>query len=86
MIEIKKDTKLHEIVLLDPTIITVFYRFGIVLGLSDSTVESICEEKKIDIDFFLAILNTYLSPSYFHSLFISSLESTAQLPFTYSAL
>ena len=30
MIEIKKDTKLHEIVLLDPTIITVFYRFGIV--------------------------------------------------------
>ena len=65
MIEIKKDTKLHEIVLLDPTIITVFYRFGIVLGLSDCTVESICEEKKIDIDFFLAILNTYLSPSYF---------------------
>ena len=59
MIEIKKDTKLHEIVLLDPTIITVFYRFGIVLGLSDSTVESICEEKKIDIDFFLAILDVY---------------------------
>lgn len=65
MIEVKKDTPLHEIVLFDPTIITVFHRFGIELGLSDSTVESVCKEKKLDMDFFLAIINTYLSPSYF---------------------
>ena len=65
MIEVKKDTPLHEIVLFDPTIITVFHRFGIELGLSDSTVESICKDKKLDMDFFLAIINTYLSPSYF---------------------
>lgn len=65
MIEVKKDTPLHEIVLFDPTIITVFHRFGIELGLSDSTVESVCKDKKLDMDFFLAIINTYLSPSYF---------------------
>lgn len=65
MIEIKKDTKLYDIVLFDPTIVTVYYRFGIELGLSDNTVESICTIKKIDIDFFMAILNTYLSPTYF---------------------
>lgn len=65
MIEIKKDTKLYDIVLFDPTIVTVYYRFGIELGLSDNTVESICATKKIDIDFFMAILNTYLSPTYF---------------------
>lgn len=65
MIEINKDTKLYEIVLFDPTIVTVYYRFGIELGLSDNTVESICVLKKIDIDFFMAILNTYLSPAYF---------------------
>lgn len=65
MIEIKKDTKLYEIVLVHPTIVTVLYRFGIELGLSDSSVASICAEKQIDMDFFLAILNTYLSPSYY---------------------
>lgn len=65
MKEIKKDTKLHEIVLFDPTIVTVLYRFGIELGLSENTVDSICESKSISIDFFLAILNTYLYPSYF---------------------
>lgn len=65
MIEIKKETKLYEIVLFDPTIVTVFYRFGIELGLSDNSVAGICAAKHIDIDFFLAILNTYLSPSYY---------------------
>ncbi len=65
MIEIKRDTRLHDIVLYDPTIVTVFYRFDIELGLSDHTVASICAAKNIDINFFLAILNTYLSPSYF---------------------
>ncbi|MDO4511028.1 MAG: helix-turn-helix transcriptional regulator [Bacteroidales bacterium] len=65
MTEIKKDTKLHEIVLFEPTIVTVLYRFGIELGLADATVESICAAKEIDMDFFLAVLNTYLSPSYF---------------------
>lgn len=65
MIEVKIDTPLHEIALFDPTIITVFHRFGIELGLSNNTVESICKEKELDMDFFLAIINTYLSPTYF---------------------
>ena len=76
MIEIKKETKLYEIVLSDPTILTVLYRFGIELGLSDSSVASVCAAKQIDIDFFLAILNTYLSPSYYPNTNIGNFRAS----------
>lgn len=46
-------------------LIPVLNRFGIKLGLGDRTVSAICEEYKLNTDFFLSILNTYLDEDYF---------------------
>ncbi|MDU1904212.1 MAG: LuxR C-terminal-related transcriptional regulator [Dysgonomonas sp.] len=46
-------------------LIPVINRFGIKLGLEDKTVKMVCEEYKLNVDFFLAILNTYLDEEYF---------------------
>ncbi|NDW10291.1 LuxR C-terminal-related transcriptional regulator [Dysgonomonas sp. 520] len=47
------------------SLIPVINRFGIKLGLEDRTVEAICIDLRINVEFFLAILNTYLNEEYF---------------------
>jgi DNA-binding CsgD family transcriptional regulator len=39
-------------------------RFGIRLGVGDKTIESICKEQNLNIDFILTILNVYLDENY----------------------
>lgn len=46
-------------------LIPVINRFGLKLGLGEKTVAEICLEHKLNPDFFLAILNTYLNEDYF---------------------
>lgn len=62
---INADMKLSHIILNEPTLIPVINRFGISLGVGDKTVRAICEEKKLDTDFFLTILNTFINEEYF---------------------
>jgi len=62
---ITKDTKLSEIIIHDPSTITVLDRFGINLGVGDAQVIDACNEKGIDIDFFITILNTFINENYF---------------------
>lgn len=62
---ITKESKLSDIVINDPSSITVLNRFNIFLGLGDKTVENICTEKGIDVNFFSTILNTYINEDYF---------------------
>ncbi len=62
---IKLDSKLSNIVIEDPTIVTVLSRFGIKLGVGDNTVGTICQSKGLDSVFFTTILNTFQSPEYF---------------------
>ncbi len=57
--------KLSHLVRADYSLLPVINRFGIRLGIKDSTIEQICLEKQINTDFFLAIINTYHNPSYF---------------------
>lgn len=59
------ETKLCDIVINDPSSITVLNRFDIYLGVGDKTVAEICGEKKLDTVFFITILNTYLNEDYF---------------------
>lgn len=73
---IKGDTKLSDIVLEDPTIATVFYRFDIALGVGDNTVTSICQERNLDETFFTTILNTYISPDYFPEKILSTFKAS----------
>lgn len=42
----------------------VINRFGIQLGFANKTIEQICNEKNINVDFFLEIINSYNDPYY----------------------
>ena len=61
-------TKTHKVARLishNYHLLPVFNRFNIKLGLKDKTVEDICNEKDINPEFFLAIVNTYHNEDYF---------------------
>ena len=60
-----RDSKLSDVILSDPSVIQVINRFGILLGVGDSTIRSVCESHGIEERLFLAILNTYLNGNYF---------------------
>lgn len=62
---INQNSKLSDIILQDPSTITVLDRFGIALGVGDLTVEDACREHGIDVDFFATILNTFVNENYF---------------------
>ncbi len=47
---------------------TVLNRFGIYLGVGDATIEEICLQKGIDVDLFVAVLNTYMDSNYYPSI------------------
>lgn len=56
---------LSEVVSENYLLIPVINRFGIKLGLGDKSVETVCTENKLNNEFFLTILNTYLNEDYF---------------------
>lgn len=62
---IHAEMKLSDVILHDPSLIPVINRFGIHLGLGDKSIRTICEEKKLEADFFLSILNTFIHANYF---------------------
>lgn len=68
------DSKLSEIILEDPAVIQVMNRFGILLGVGDQTVESVCIKKGIDRTLFLAIINTFLNRDYFPDSLSSEMD------------
>lgn len=49
-------------------------RFGIFLGIGDSTIEAICADKKLDTDFFVTILNTFTNEDYFPEKHLRSIN------------
>ncbi len=61
---IKKKTVLSEILAQHYILIPIVNRFGIRLGVGDKTIESICKEQGLNIDFILTILNVYLDENY----------------------
>lgn len=62
---ITPDMKLAEAIHSNYLLIPVINRFGIRLGFGETTIAAICNEKKIDVDFFLTILNVFSLPDYF---------------------
>jgi regulator of cell morphogenesis and NO signaling len=43
----------------------VINRFGVSLGVGEKTVRAVCRQHKIDVDFFLAIINAFSHEHYF---------------------
>lgn len=65
MIFLEKDSKLSHVIMENHQVIPVVSRFGIKLGMGDKTIAEICSESKINTDFFLIILNTFLNEDFF---------------------
>lgn len=71
-----KDSKLCDIIMSEPNIVTVLNRFGIVLGVGDKSIAMVCEEHNIDKEFMLTILNTFINEEYFPETILKSLNVT----------
>ena len=72
---ISSNTKLSQIIIDDPTILSVLSRFGISLGVGDMTIEQICQQKKMNVVFFTTILNTFRDPDFFPEKVLYSFEA-----------
>lgn len=70
------DTKLCDTIVDEPSVIPVINRFGISLGVGDKSIESICKEKRIDLTFFLTILNAYINESFYPDRCFESFGAT----------
>lgn len=68
--------KLADAIHLNYLLLPVIGRFGIELGFGNKTIKDICEEKNINIDFFLEILNSFHNSDYFASDQLQSYPST----------
>lgn len=59
------ETPLSAAIEQQPSLIPLASRFGIRLGLGDKSIAAVCAEHRIDPDFMLALMNTYLFETYF---------------------
>lgn len=69
-----KDTKLCDILFVEPSVLTVINKFGIRLGVGDASVSQICEARQIDTTFFLSIVNTFVNEDYFPENVLRSVD------------
>lgn len=58
-------TKLADIIHINYLLLPILNRFGIQLGFGDKTVEEICQEMKLNTEFFLVIINSFHDHNYF---------------------
>ena len=57
-------------------LLPVLNRFGISLGFQDKSVEDVCKDQHIDMNFFLAIINAFHQHEYFPEDELQSFSST----------
>ncbi len=60
-----KENNLMHLIETNYNLLPVINRFGINLGNRDKTLSQICKSLNVNIDFFLAIVNTYHNVDYF---------------------
>ncbi len=59
--------KLADAIHLNYLLLPIIGRFGIELGFGNKTIKEVCEEKEINLSFFLEIVNSYHNKDYFAS-------------------
>jgi len=64
---LEKEMKLADVIHHDYNLIPVIVRFGIMLGFGDSSINKICQEKNINPDFLITILNAFHDPQYLNN-------------------
>jgi regulator of cell morphogenesis and NO signaling len=78
---IEKNMKLADVIHHDISLIPVVNRFGIHLGFGDGTIEEVCEEKDVNAEFFLTIINTYHDAQYFPKKHLQSFHSATLIDY-----
>jgi regulator of cell morphogenesis and NO signaling len=93
MQEFTKNNKMVDLIHSNYHLLPVIHRFGIRLGFGNKTVEMLCEDYKINTDFFLSIVNTFQNKNFFPKekllsfsplLIIDYLKKTHQYYIAYS--
>jgi regulator of cell morphogenesis and NO signaling len=64
-IMLNKNMKMADIIHENYLLLPVINRFGIKLGFADKTIEEVCNLYKVDIRFFLEIINAFHDKNYF---------------------
>ena len=62
---INRDFPVSEMIHANVDLLSILMRFNIKLGFGDKTIAEICEENRINVDFFLAIVNIFHNTNYF---------------------
>ena len=62
---ITKNIKMADVIHTNYFALSVLNRFGIELGFGDKSVEEVCKQNNVDLDFFLDIVNTFVDKDYF---------------------
>jgi len=57
--------KMADVVQGNYLLMPVISRFGIPLGFGEKTVQAVCRKYRVDVDFFLAIMNAFTYDNYF---------------------
>jgi regulator of cell morphogenesis and NO signaling len=85
---ITKDMKMADVIQMNYMLIPVIHRFGIILGFGDRTVNEVCIEASVELNFFLQLVNTYHDEDYFPKEELQSIPSkdiVAYLKMTHSS-
>lgn len=82
---LEKEMKLADVINHDYNLIPVIGRFNIMLGFGDGSIETICNEREINIDFFLTILNSFHDPQYLDKKYLQSFSATLLIEYLQKA-
>jgi len=63
--QIGSNMKMAEVIHLNYQLLPILSRFGLHLGFGEKTIEQLCSEHDIDMNFFLVILNAYHDKKFF---------------------
>lgn len=73
---IQKDMKLSDVIHHDYNLVPVINRFDIHLGFGDKSIEELSLEKRLNLEFFLTILNAYHDHQYFPKKHLQSFPAS----------
>jgi len=62
---LKRNTKMAEVIHSSYLLLPILERFDIQLGFGDKTINEVCSDYKVNVDFFLEIINSFHDHNYF---------------------
>lgn len=71
---ITKDMKMADAIHYNYLLLPVINRLGVQLGFGDQSIEAVCQQEGIDIDFFMVIINAFLDHDINKTLKIQSVS------------